>query len=85
LVAEGYDPDKIVSRVCDLMQVEPSELWAAGKKPKWVEARSLSVVLLGGKRAWYWYGSNSKPIESLIGRGESVGKAKRDNSTTKGL
>jgi hypothetical protein len=24
-------------------------------------------------------------LESLIGRGESVGKARRDNSTTKGL
>ncbi len=43
------------------------------------------TMLLGGKRPWYWYGSNSKAIESLIGRGESVGKARRDNSTTKGL
>ena len=25
-----------------------------------------SVVLLGGKRPWYWYGSNRKALESLI-------------------
>ncbi len=24
------------------------------------------TMLLGGKRPWYWYGSNSKAIESLI-------------------
>ena len=41
MVAEGYDLDKIVSRVSDLMQLEPSELWAACKEPKRVEARSL--------------------------------------------
>ena len=41
MVAEGYDLDKIVSKVSDLMQLEPSELWAAGKEPKRVEARSL--------------------------------------------
>ena len=43
------------------------------------------TMLLGGKRPWYWYGSNSKALESLIGRGESVGKARRDNTTTKRL
>ncbi len=37
----GYDLDKIVSKVSDLIQLEPSELWAAGKEPKRVEARSL--------------------------------------------
>jgi hypothetical protein len=41
LVAEGYDLDKIVSKVSNLVQVESSELWAAGKEPKRVEARSL--------------------------------------------
>ncbi len=41
MVAESYDLDKIVSRVSDLMQLEPSEPRAAGKEPKRVEARSL--------------------------------------------
>lgn len=41
LASEGYDLDKIASKVCDLVQVELSELWAPGKEPKRVEARSL--------------------------------------------
>jgi len=41
LASEGYDLDKVASRVCDIVQVEPSEVWAAGKEPKRVEARSL--------------------------------------------
>jgi putative transposase len=41
LASEGYDLDTIASKVCDLVQIEPTELWAAGKQPKRVEARSL--------------------------------------------
>jgi len=41
LVAKGYDLDKIVSKVCDLMQLEPSDVLAPGKERKRVEARSL--------------------------------------------
>jgi REP element-mobilizing transposase RayT len=41
LQARGYDLDKLASRVCDLMQVEPAELWAPGKERKRVAARSL--------------------------------------------
>ena len=39
--SDGYDLDKIASKVCDIVHLEPSELWAAGKEPKRVEARSL--------------------------------------------
>jgi hypothetical protein len=41
LVAEGYDLDKILSKVSDIVHVEPFEVWAAGKEPKRVEARRL--------------------------------------------
>ena len=41
LASEGYDLDKVASRVCDIVHLEPSEVWAAGKEPKRVEARSL--------------------------------------------
>ena len=41
MVGEGYDLNKIVSKVSGLMHLEPSEVWAAGKEPKRVEARSL--------------------------------------------
>ena len=41
LIAEGYDLDKIASKVCDLMQLEPFNIWATGKERTRVEARSL--------------------------------------------
>jgi putative transposase len=41
LQARGYDFDKLASRVCDLMHLEPAELWAPGKERKRVAARSL--------------------------------------------
>ena len=41
LASDGYGLDKIASKVCDIVHLEPSELWAAGKEPKRVEVRSL--------------------------------------------
>jgi putative transposase len=41
LAAEGYDLDTIGSKVCDMMEVEASSLWAPGKERKRVEARSV--------------------------------------------
>ena len=41
LSAEGYDLKKIAKRVSDLMEIEPSEIWARGKQRKRVNARSL--------------------------------------------
>jgi len=41
LASDGYDLDKITPKVCDIVHLEPSELWAASKEPKRVEARSL--------------------------------------------
>jgi hypothetical protein len=45
----SYDLDKLASRVCNLMQVEPAELWAPDKGRKRVAARSLLC---------YWAGRN---------------------------
>lgn len=41
LAAEGYDLDTISSKVCDMMDVDASSLWAPGKERKRVEARSV--------------------------------------------
>ena len=41
LAAKGYDIDKIASKISDLMQIKPSEIWAPGKERKRVKARSL--------------------------------------------
>ena len=41
MVAEGYDLDKIASKMCDVMQIEPFNIWATGKEHIRVEAGSL--------------------------------------------
>jgi REP element-mobilizing transposase RayT/lambda repressor-like predicted transcriptional regulator len=41
LAAQGYDLDKIASRVAECIMVDPSEIWAGGKERKRVRARSL--------------------------------------------
>jgi len=41
LAAKGYDLDTIASKVCDMMDLEASNLWAPGKERKRVEARSV--------------------------------------------
>ncbi len=40
-MAQGYDLDKIVERISSLMNLEPSEIRAAGKERRRVAARSL--------------------------------------------
>jgi REP element-mobilizing transposase RayT/lambda repressor-like predicted transcriptional regulator len=41
LSAQGYDLDKIASRVAECLRVDPSEIWSGGKDRKRVRARSL--------------------------------------------
>jgi putative transposase len=41
LSAKGYDLDTIASRVCDMMELDASSLWASGKERRRVEARSV--------------------------------------------
>ena len=41
LITKGYDVDKIASKVSELMKIDPSDIWAPGKEPIRVKARSL--------------------------------------------
>ena len=41
LITKGYDIDKIASTVSKLMKIDPSDIWAPGKEPMRVKARSL--------------------------------------------
>jgi putative transposase len=41
LSARGYDLDAIASRVCHIIRLDASCLWAPGKERKRVEARSV--------------------------------------------
>jgi len=41
LAAKGYNLDKVTERVSNLMNLEPAEIWAAGKERRKVAARSL--------------------------------------------
>jgi len=41
LTAQGYDLDKIASKVCDIMHLEKFNIWATGKERIRVKARSL--------------------------------------------
>jgi REP element-mobilizing transposase RayT len=53
LKAQGYDLDKVAKRVSTLLGIKPEQVWAPGKHPLTVKARSLCqsaqpAVLLGG-------------------------------------
>ena len=39
--AQGYDMDKVADRVCELLSVKRSDIWAPGKERSRVQARSL--------------------------------------------
>ena len=41
LASDGYNLNKVATRVCDIPHLEPSEVWAISKEPKRVKARSL--------------------------------------------
>ena len=41
LKAQGYDLDKVAQRVATIMKIKPEQVWAAGKQPITVIARSL--------------------------------------------
>ena len=41
LKAKGIDVDRIAERVADIMGMAPEAVWASGKQPKIVKARSL--------------------------------------------
>ena len=56
LKAKGIDIERIAARVADIMGVAPKTVWASGKQPKIVHARSLlcywATSELGISQAW---------------------------------
>jgi REP element-mobilizing transposase RayT len=56
LKAKGVHIDRIAARVAEIVGVEPAQVWAAGKQPKLVQARSLlcywATSELGVRQAW---------------------------------
>ena len=41
LQAQGYDLDKVALRIAEILDIKPEQVWAAGKQPLTVKARSL--------------------------------------------
>ena len=41
LQAQGYDLDKVAQRIAAILKIKPEQVWAAGKQPLTVKARSL--------------------------------------------
>ena len=41
LQAKGYDLDKVAQRIATILEIKPEQVWAAGKQPLTVKARSL--------------------------------------------
>ncbi len=85
LKARGYNLDKVTLRVSTVLGMEPAQIWAPGKHPMTVKARSLlcywAVRQLGfsatelSKRLRI-----SQPSVSIsVKRGETIAKAERLN------
>ncbi len=85
LKARGYNLDKVTLRVSTVLGIEPAQIWAPGKHPMTVKARSLlcywAVRQLGfsatelSKRLRI-----SQPSVSIsVKRGETIAKAERLN------
>jgi hypothetical protein len=85
LKAQGYNLEKVALRVSTVLGVEPEQVWASGKHPMTVKARSLfcywavrqldfSATELSKKLRV------SQPAVSLsVKRGETIAKAERLN------
>jgi hypothetical protein len=41
LKAQGYDIDRVVTKVSEVLQIEPAQVWKPGNQPLRVKARSL--------------------------------------------
>ena len=78
LKAKGIDVDSVAQRAAEISGIEPSQVWAPGKQPKVVQARSLlcywATSELGISQAWLSKRLRlSQPAISLsVGRGRAV-------------
>jgi hypothetical protein len=85
LKAQGYNLDKVALRVSTVLGMEPEQIWAAGKHPMTVKARSLlcywAVRHLGfsatelSKRL----GISQPSVSISVKRGDTIAKAERVN------
>ena len=83
LKAKGIDIDKVAERVAEIVGIDPAEVWAAGKQPKLVQARSLlcywAIRELGVSQAWLSrkLGLSQAAISLSVGWGRQVAQQKR--------
>jgi len=85
LKAQGYDLDKVALRVSNVLEMEQAQIWAPGKHPKTVKARSLlcywAVRQLGfsatelSKRL----GISQPSVSISVKRGEAIAKSEHFN------
>ena len=78
LKAKGIDVDSVAQRAAEISGIEPSQVWAPGKQPKVVQARSLlcywATSELGISQAWLSKRLRlSQPAISLsVARGRAI-------------
>ena len=76
--AKGVDIEIITRRVADLMVIAPDQIWAPGKKPQTVKARSLfcywATSELGLSQAWLSQklGLSQPAISAAVARGRAL-------------
>ena len=80
LQAQGYDLEKVTNRVSSVLGIEPEQVWAAGKHPLTVKARSLlcywAVRKLGisATELSKKLGISQPSVSISVKRGESIVK-----------
>jgi REP element-mobilizing transposase RayT len=83
LKAQGYDLDKVAKRVSTLLGIKPEQVWAPGKHPLTVKARSLvcywAVRELGitATEVSKWLGVSQPSVSISVKRGEKIAAAEK--------
>lgn len=78
LKAAGYDLDKLIEKVCDLIDMKPDQIPLPGKKPKQVRARSLvcywavSELGLKGTAVGQRLGMTQSAVSRAVQRGRAI-------------
>ena len=88
LQVQGYDLDKVTSRVSSLLGIERRQVWAPGKHPLTVKARSLlcywAVRKLGisATELSKKIGISQPSVSISVKRGENIAKTMKIELTT---
>ena len=78
LKAKGIDVDSIAGRVGEIMGIDPAQIWAPGKQPKVVRARSLlcywATSELGISQVWLSkkLGLSQAAVSLSVARGRQI-------------